>query len=324
MGFHEVDFPQDIGYGTSGGPGFNTEIVETDSGAEQRIANWSVPRHRWNAAYAVRTYAQLQVLKNFFSARLGSANGFRFKDFFDFTSHVDGKSAHEDSDVSLGFGTAAGENQFQLVKKYGSTPTRTFKVTKPVNGTVLIAFDAVAKTLGADYTVNDATGVVLFTTVPGEGVEVTAGFQFDKPVRFAEDVGELLAASYDNFGSGSISEIPLIELIDEVPISDEFYYGGAGITNPMSASLTLVELNGRVQIFMPDVSGLKVFLPPIINLPTGGPWFYLGNSSDPSTGEDLSIRDNNDLEIGTLVKGGAIEIWIGLSDATTKKWYSLT
>lgn len=322
MGFHEVDFPQDIGYGTAGGPGFSTEIIEVDSGAEQRIANWSAPRHQWNAAYAVRSYAQLQTLKNFFAARLGSANGFRFKDFFDFTSAVDGKSSHTKDDVSLGFGDTS-EDQFQLVKKYGSSPVRTFKVTKPVNGTVLIAFDGVAKTLGADYTVNDATGVVLFTTIPGSGVDVTAGFQFDKPVRFAEDVGELLAASYDNFGSGSISEIPLIELIDEVPISDEFYYGGANITLPMSANLTLVELNGRVQLFMPDAAGLKVFLPPVANLPTGGPWFYLGNTSDPTTGEDLSIRDDDAVEVGVLPKGGAMEIWLGLSDTTTKKWYGL-
>lgn len=323
MGFHEVDFPQDIGYGTSGGPGFSTEIIETDSGAEQRIANWSVPRHQWNAAYAIRSYAQLQVLKNFFAARLGSANGFRFKDFFDFTSHVDGKSAHTKDDVSLGSGDAI-EDQFQLVKKYGVTPVRTFKVTKPVNGTVLIAFDGTLKTLGADYTVNDATGIVLFTTIPGVGVVVTAGYEFDKPVRFAEDVGELLAASYDNFGSGSISEIPLIELIDEVPISDEFYFGNSDITSPMSANLTLVELNGRVQIFDPNASGLKVFLPPVLNLPTGGPWFYLGNISDPTTGENLSIRDDDSVEIGILVKGGAMEIWLGLSDATTKKWYGLT
>lgn len=323
MGFHEVDFPQDIGYGTSGGPGFSTTIVETDSGAEQRIANWSVPRHQWNAAYAVRTYAQLQVLKNFFAARLGSANGFRFKDFFDFTSHVDGKSAHTKDDVSLGFGDAI-EDEFQLVKKYGSDPVRTFKVTKPVNGTVLIAFDGTLKTLGADYTVNDATGIVVFTTIPGAGVDVTAGYQYNKPVRFAEDVGELLAASYDNFGSGSISEIPLIEIIDEVPISDEFYFGGAAITSPMSANVTLVELNGRVQLFNPDASGLKIFLPPFVDIPTGGPWFYFGNTSDPTTGEDVSIRDSDGAEVGTLVKGGATEIWLGLLNSTTKKWYALT
>lgn len=323
MGFHEVDFPQDIGYGTSGGPGFSTEIVEVDSGAEQRIANWSVPRHRWNAAYAVRSYAQLQVVKNFFAARLGSANGFRFKDFFDFTSSLDGKSAHKQDDISLGFGDGV-EDQFQLVKKYGSDPVRTFKVTKPVDGSVLIAFDGSLKTLGGDYTVNSATGIVLFTTLPGAGVEVTAGYEFDKPVRFAEDVGELLSASYDNFGSGSISEIPLIELIDEVPITDEFFYGGSGITDPMSASLTLVELNGRVQLFNPDAAGYKIFLPPVADLPTGGPWFYFGNTSDPSSGDDISVRDDDAVEVGVLVKGGALELWLGLSDATTKRWYSLT
>jgi hypothetical protein len=36
MAFHEVRFPTDISYGSSGGPEFSTDIVITSSGHEQR------------------------------------------------------------------------------------------------------------------------------------------------------------------------------------------------------------------------------------------------------------------------------------------------
>lgn len=322
MGFHEVQFPVDIAYGTTGGPGYSTEIVETDSGKEQRIANWSAPRHRFNAAYGIRTLAQLQIVKVFYAARLGSANGFRFKDFFDFTTHVDGKSAHTKDDVDIGTGDGT-LTSFQLVKKYTSgSVTRTLKITKPVDNTTLIALDgAAALTEGVDYTVNDATGVVLFGSAPALNEVITAGCEFDRPVRFTEDADELLQANYANFGEGSISDLPLIELVDEVPISDEFYYGGAAITDPMDASITLVELNGRVQVFNPSASGLKIFLPPTASLPTGGPYFYLANID---TSDTISVRDDDNVEIGVLPVLGAMSIWLGLSNATTKKWYGLT
>jgi len=38
MGFHEVRFPDDISYGSDGGPGYNTNIIEMDSGDGARYA----------------------------------------------------------------------------------------------------------------------------------------------------------------------------------------------------------------------------------------------------------------------------------------------
>jgi len=318
VGFHEVRFPTDIAYGSQGGPGFSTSIVVTDSGAEQRVANWSAPRHRFDAAYAVRSYAQLQIVKAFYAARLGPANGFRYKDFFDFTTHVDGKSAHTNADQPIGTGNGTLAT-FQLVKQYGSSPVRTFKITKPVEGTVLVKVGAASQTEGVDFTVDHTTGIVLFSNIPGAEA-ITAGCQFDKPVRFTEDVDEALSATYENFGSGSIAFLPLIELIDEAPFSDEFYYGGAAIISPMSASVMVTELSGRVHVLAPDASTYSFFLPPFVSLPTGGPWFYLQNIS----ANNLSVRDDDAVEIGVLAGNSSMEIWLGLSNATTKQWYGLT
>ena len=46
--FHEVQFPPKIAYGASGGPMFNTSIVTTFGGFEQRNVNWQKARGRWD------------------------------------------------------------------------------------------------------------------------------------------------------------------------------------------------------------------------------------------------------------------------------------
>jgi uncharacterized protein (TIGR02217 family) len=45
-GFHEVQFPPDISYGASGGPGYRTTVITTVSGHERRNSNWTAARGR--------------------------------------------------------------------------------------------------------------------------------------------------------------------------------------------------------------------------------------------------------------------------------------
>ena len=125
MGFHEVSFPTDISYGSVGGPGFMTNIIELDSGAEQRIARWNQARHKYNVAYGVKSYEQLYNLIDFYIARRGVANGFRFKDFTDCTSVPGdgyatelGGTATTALDQLIGVGNGTTEH-FQLQKRYG-------------------------------------------------------------------------------------------------------------------------------------------------------------------------------------------------------------
>ena len=48
-----------------------------------------------------------------------------------------------------------------------------------------------------------------FTDAPGDGLPVTAGFEFDVPVRFDTD---RIAASYAGFAAGEIPSIPVVEV----------------------------------------------------------------------------------------------------------------
>jgi hypothetical protein len=84
MAFHEIQFPNDIAYGATGGPEFATSVVATASGYEQRNINWSAARGRWDVASGLKKQTQLDTLIAFFRARKGRAHGFRFKDWTDY------------------------------------------------------------------------------------------------------------------------------------------------------------------------------------------------------------------------------------------------
>jgi uncharacterized protein (TIGR02217 family) len=316
VSFHEVQFPVDIPYGLTGGPGSRTDIIETDSGQEQRVSYWSESRKRYNVAYTIRSLDQLSTLISFYHARRGPAFGFRFKDFQDFTSAANHRAAPTNMDQIIGTGNAA-TTQFQLIKNYTSGGiTRSKKVTKPVANTVTISFDGVNQASG--WTVNTATGIVTFTSAPGNGVIIRAGFEYDVPVRFGAELDEAMYVWYENFSSGSVPNIPLVELLDEAPISEEFYFGGARAVT-FGADMTLVELNGRVQTLTPTANNLNVFLPSALVLPKGGPYFYVFNTHATFT---INLRNNSGTLIGVVPALGFLTLVLGTDAVSAAIWYA--
>ncbi len=198
MAFIETRFPTDIAYGSGGGPAYSTDIVITQSGYEQRNANWSQARAQYNVAHGVKTQAQLDTLIAFFRARKGRADGFRFKDWTDY--QVTGQA------IGTGNGTTTA---FQLVKTYTSgSVTETRTITKPVAGTVNIYLNSVLQNTSV-YTLDTTTGLITFNTAPGNSVAITADYQFDIPARFDTD---RLSATLDAYGSHSWHDIPIVEI----------------------------------------------------------------------------------------------------------------
>ena len=196
--FHEIQFPTDISYGSTGGPEFNTEVIILGSGYEKRNINWTYPRERWQIAYGVKTAEQLQTLRDFFYARQGRAIGFRFKNHDDYTA--------TNQEIGQGDGSTT---QFQLIKTYTSN-SNTFdrKITKPVDGTVSIYIDSVLKSSPADYTLDTTTGIVTFTSAPGSGEVITATFEFDIPVRFDTDYLPVNLQDYQL----RAADVPIVEI----------------------------------------------------------------------------------------------------------------
>jgi uncharacterized protein (TIGR02217 family) len=206
MAFHEVRFPDTISRGARGGPERRTQIVELASGDEERNASWANSRRRYDVSYGIRRADDLAAVVAFFEARNGRLHGFRFRDWSDYKS---GLPSNVPSPLDQPIGTGDGTTTaFQLVKRYTSGAqgwTRT--ITKPVAGSVRVALAGVEQSSG--WSVATTTGLVTFAAPPGAGVAVTAGFEFDVPVRFDSDT---LDVTLDIERLGSITSIPLVEL----------------------------------------------------------------------------------------------------------------
>lgn len=210
MSFHEVRFPTRISLGSTGGPERRTEVVALGSGHEERNTRWADSRRSYNAGYGVKTRNDLHDLIAFFEERRGRLYGFRWLD------RTDNKSCPPQdtpgpTDQFLGLGDGA-LAAFQLIKTYGGSfaPYKR-TITKPVAGKVLIALDGAAQSETTDFIVDPTTGIVTFLPgkEPATGVQITAGFEFDVPVRFDTDE---LKIDLTSFEAGQVQNIPVVEL----------------------------------------------------------------------------------------------------------------
>ena len=210
MSFHEVQFPTDISRGATGGPERRTEIVVLGSGHEQRNSRWADSRRRYDAGIGVRHLDHVATLLSFFEERRGQLYGFRWKDHTDFKSSLPGQAISPlDQDIGTGDGA---ELSFQLQKRYGAVFAPYHRtVSKPVSGTVRIAVDGAELDEGTQFTVDTINGLVTIDagSTPAVGQIVTAGFEFDVPVRFDSDRLEINVASFEH---GSVPDVPVIEV----------------------------------------------------------------------------------------------------------------
>lgn len=210
MSFHEVRFPTSVSLGAHGGPERRTEIVVLGSGHEQRNARWAESRRSYNAGYGMRSVTDLHAVIAFFEERRGRLHGFRFKDHTDWRSSPPEQSPTM-LDQALGLGTGS-KASFQLLKRYGSAHAPYDReIKKPVSGTILVAVAGSARTPGVHFDVDLTTGVITFRPghIPASGTAVTAGFDFDVPVRFDTDKLEI---NLQGFRHGAIPVIPLVEI----------------------------------------------------------------------------------------------------------------
>jgi len=208
MSFHEVRFPTDLSFGSVGGPERRTEIVTLVNGFEERNTPWAHSRRRYDAGLGLRSLDDVEVLLAFFEARQGQLYGFRWKDWSDFRSAPASQAiTAADQAVGVGDGTTV---SFPLSKTYRSgAQSYARPVAKPVAGTVRVAVAGVERQETLDWTVDPATGVVRFVSPPAAGSAVTAGFEFDVPVRFDSD---RIVTTVAGFHAGEVPSVPVVEV----------------------------------------------------------------------------------------------------------------
>lgn len=320
MSFHNEQFPTDVSWGSRGGPGYFTNIIELDSGIEERVARRSRARRRYDVSYGIRRYSQLASLVSFYIGRKGPASGFRYKDWSDFTTNSDGQSAQAFTDQTIGTGDGT-TKVFQMVKRYQSgSQTEVRNLTKLVASSLLIGVNGTLQTSG--WTVDDDTGLITFTTAPTSGHTITGGCQFDVPVRFGSELDESIMLAMENFSSGSMEAIPLIEIMDEDQYEDDFLYGGSKEHGNVSADFSISQPNGRVHSFDPQSGSLTLYLPTKSTVKDGGPIFYLHNLSLTNSITIKESAADGSATILTMAADSSATVTMSIDDAgTTRTWH---
>jgi uncharacterized protein (TIGR02217 family) len=186
MSFFEERMNPDLTFGAQGGPVFSTSRAMTVGGFEQTNKNWSAPLHRYNVQHCIKTQGDFDEILNFFYVVSGAFDGFRFKDWNDYTD--DGRG------VLLS--TTAGLQLFKTYTKGARTFNR--KISKPVAGTIALAGGG-----SVDATTGIVTGGTAGTAWSG---------QFDVPVRFMND--ELLYTIVNKSGANFLIDSGPIDLME--------------------------------------------------------------------------------------------------------------
>ena len=191
MAFYEVQFPSAISFGAQGGPAYKTDVVVVSSGAETRNVTWAQARRRYNVAFAARLPTASDAVKAFFHNMQGSAHGFRFKDWTDYSATA-----------SEGKFTLLTATTFQAYKRYTSGSQTNDRIIQKGIATWSI-------TGGSGVSVNYNTGIVTVSS----GTPTAWAGQFDVPCRF--DTDELTGTIIDKSGAEFITgwdSIPIVEI----------------------------------------------------------------------------------------------------------------
>lgn len=194
---------------------YRTSIASSKGGGEHRNAEWGSARRMWILQTGGRLKDELvEELEMLFHEVAGAHLPFVFKCKRDF-NHWQISS----STAAILIGTGDGSTTtFQLRKLYGSGANQKERdITNPISGTVEIYVNGVLQTENTDLTIDYDTGMVTFTggspaVPPGNGLAITAKFQFRNRVRFAsDDLDENALGPRAKYLS---SEFDLLEVLD--------------------------------------------------------------------------------------------------------------
>lgn len=208
MAFHEVRFPANLSFGSVGGPERRTEVVTLTNGFEERNSPWAEARRRYDAGVSLRSLDDIEDLIAFFEGRQGQLHAFRWKDWADYKScRSSAVVGFADQLIGVGDGVTV---TFALTKTYRSgSSSQMRRIAKPVQGTVRVGLQGDEVQEGLHFQVDGTTGQITFATPPAVGEQVTAGFEFDVPVRFDTDRIQVSVAS---FQAGEVPNVPVVEV----------------------------------------------------------------------------------------------------------------
>lgn len=295
MPFHNVSLPDEVQYGSSFGPSFATTVQGGQSGHEVRIAGPEQAKRRLALVKDLQSSEEAATLKSFALGRRGAWASFRVKDWSDYSSAENGVSPPSNTDQLLG--TGDGSNRlFYLQKTYDQDGPLPYieRIKHYVDGTLLVALDGSPT---AAFTVN-ADGVITFTTAPGLGVVVTAGFEYDVAGRFESNYETWVRLQADSYDNWSAKEIAIVTVLDESEWPDTFWPGGGKNWHAVGGDLMLSFQDGVLQRMKP-LANINVVLPPPEHAAMGQGHFTI--VIDATASFVVQVRDDTGAAIGSTI-----------------------
>jgi len=198
------------------GPSVEVAATMLTNFTGNEVVNQNRSQHRrvFNAAFGVRTLADLRILSAFFHAQAGPVNGFLVKDWTDFqTTHAAATLAS--GITTQGIATNTTGATWQMQKKYTvASRSHTRNIKRPKAGAA-VYFDGVLATITTQYTYDTTTG--LLTVVSGSPTAITWTGEFYVPCRFAQKnlPADLIMYAESKPGGGNVDvpDVPMIEVL---------------------------------------------------------------------------------------------------------------
>lgn len=254
MPFREVRLPECVSYGMTGGSNCSTQVVSVASGAEQRVSNWAVALGRWDIEY-VRDGEGLKELQHFFRGVKGRFDGFRFKDWFDYTVSQSESLLLKPNTLT----PEVGGKYSQISKYYGVGGYGEVRpIKKPVAGTFQLYKDGVLQT---GYTLNTTSGVLSWDSplttvgvtnwsVSGTTATITTasphGFVSGKKISFSGVTGS--GSAYVNDVVYTATTLSANQITITLPTTGLAFTGGNLVTYPTSVGVWTFETEFDVPV----------------------------------------------------------------------------
>jgi len=198
MNFHNVNLPKYIEIFAVGVSEFSTSCATSMSGREVRSSDSQIARRRYLLKECRLSQSQFDAFNSFFIARAGKRFSFRLKDYFDFT--VNKQIIANGNDV---------ETKFQLQKLYQDDFAPYLRnITKPKINTLKLWINN-EENIPQEIDLN--TGIVKLQNPVPVAAQLVASFEFDVPVRFANDS---FTYSFNQDGTISLDNAELIEVLE--------------------------------------------------------------------------------------------------------------
>jgi len=190
-------FPACPTFGFTGTPDYSVTVIERSGGFRSVNRNWYYPLHVYAAVpLGNQPEADIYRVQRFWHAVGGRSGRFRFDDRLDNTSTDSPELEITASDQPIVINAEDSPATYQLFKTYEDEEALLQQVriiSKPVEGSILIARDGIEIAEGADWSLDYETGIVTFTD-PADAV-YTWGGRFHVPVMF-ESAAEFVLSDY--------------------------------------------------------------------------------------------------------------------------------